>query len=69
MNEILAKASEDGKMVAPGIHAHLGMLYFEAGNASDGIKHFEIEKQLYPESTQYIDFLMASAVGDTNEAN
>ena len=69
MNELLAQANEAGKMVAPGIHAHLGMLYFEAGNATDGIKHFELEKQLYPESTQYIDFLMASAVGGENEAN
>lgn len=69
MNELLASANEAGKMVAPGIHAHLAMLYFEVGNSSDGIKHFEAEKQLYPESTQYIDFLMTAAMGGNNEAH
>ena len=49
-----------GKAIAPGIHAHLAMLYFESGNGSEGIQHFELEKQLYPESTHYIDFLISA---------
>ena len=68
MQEIIRGAESNAKAIAPGVHAHLGMLYFEAGNASEGITHFEIEKKLYPESTHYIDFLMTAARGGNNEA-
>ncbi len=62
----LQDAESQGKAIAPGIHAHLAMLYFESGNGSEGIGHFELEKQLYPESTHYIDFLISAARGDNN---
>jgi hypothetical protein len=39
------------------------MLYFESGNILQGEAHFETEKQLFPESKQYIDFLLNSAKG------
>lgn len=61
LNEVIETASSKNKPVAPGVHAHLGMLYFEAGNASLGLAHFEKEKSLFPESAQYIDFLINSA--------
>lgn len=63
MNQVIEQAEAIGKPVAPGVHAHLGMLYFETGNESQGLSHFEIEKNLFPESTQYIDFLISSAKG------
>ena len=63
LEKILQDAQASNKPVAPGVHAHLAMLYFESGNTMDGTKHFEIEKQLYPESAQYIDFLMVAAQG------
>lgn len=66
MLSILQNAEAQGKPVAPGAHAHLGMLYFESGNSVDGLRHFEMEKTLFPESTQYIDFLIASAQGGNN---
>lgn len=53
-----------GKSIAPGVHAHLGMLYFETGNPDQGNIHFEQEKALFPESTAYIDFLVKSAKGE-----
>ena len=61
LEEVIQTASAKNKAIAPGIHAHLGMLYFETGNSSLGIKHFEQEKALFPESEQYIDFLLKSA--------
>jgi hypothetical protein len=56
-------AEANGKNIAPGVHAHLGMLYFETGNPGLGEQHFEQEKVLFPESTHYIDFLLTSAKG------
>jgi len=58
LKEVIAQARGKGKPVAPGVHAHLGMLYFESGNNDQGIKHFEHEKALFPESAAYIDFLI-----------
>lgn len=59
----IEEAQSFNKPVAPGIHAHLGMLYFELGNRDSGIRHLEKEKQLFPESTHYIDFLIKNAQG------
>jgi hypothetical protein len=63
LQEVIAQASGKGKPVAPGVHAHLGMLYFESGNHDLGINHFEQEKALFPESTAYIDFLINKTSG------
>jgi hypothetical protein len=46
--------------VPPGFHAHLGMLYSMTGKSNDQIAaQFEDEKRLFPESTVYMDFLLA----------
>lgn len=63
LEETIQNASANSKPVAPGIHAHLGMLYFESGDTNQGKLHFVQEKQLFPESAQYIDFLLSSANG------
>jgi hypothetical protein len=63
LEQVIEQAQGKGKPVAPGVHAHLGMLYFESGNADQGVTHFEREKALFPESTAYLDFLMKQAVG------
>ncbi|MCO7199905.1 DUF4810 domain-containing protein [Pseudoalteromonas sp. OANN1] len=49
---------------APGMYAHLGYLYLMQGDDSKGFAYFEKEKQLYPESKQYIDFLQKNAQGE-----
>lgn len=57
---IIEKAANSGLPVAPGVHAHLGMLYFEQGDGVNGALHLDAEKQLFPESATYIDFLIAN---------
>lgn len=61
LEEAVQTAEAKSKPIAPGIHAHLGMLYFEAGNNDLGEAHFNKEKTLFPESTKYLDFLLSSA--------
>ncbi|MDN4504019.1 DUF4810 domain-containing protein [Alteromonadaceae bacterium BrNp21-10] len=61
LQEVIQKAAAHSKPVAPGVHAHLGMLYFETGNTELGRQHFDQEKLLFPESKQYIDFLLKSS--------
>lgn len=49
-----------GTSVPPGFHAHLGMLYSITGKSNDQIAaQFEDEKRLFPESTVYMEFLLA----------
>lgn len=63
LQNIIQTAESKGKPVAPGVHAHLGLLYFETGNPDQGQQHFEHEKLLFPESAQYLDFLLSSRKG------
>lgn len=66
LEEVIQTAAANSKYVAPGIHAHLGMLYFEVGNHQLGAQHFEQEKALFPESTHYINFLLKPLRGLKN---
>lgn len=63
LQQAIETAAANNKAIAPGIHAHLGMLYFETGNSDRGTLHFEQEKALFPESAQYIDFLLNASKG------
>ncbi|WP_035468300.1 DUF4810 domain-containing protein [Trinickia symbiotica] len=53
LQEIRAK----GNMPPPGFHAQLGMLYASVGNDTQAMQEFTAEKQLFPESSTYMDFL------------
>lgn len=44
--------------IAPGIHAHLGYMYVLKGNIESAKAEFMKEKQLYPESAQFIDGML-----------
>lgn len=54
----LQKARSADQLPPPGFHAHLGMLYAEIGKADQVRQQFETEKNLFPESAPYMDFLM-----------
>jgi hypothetical protein len=56
----LVKASAEAKVdVAPGVHAHLGYLYSLQGDLDSATAAFLSERELYPESTVFIDGLLA----------
>jgi hypothetical protein len=59
--EALEKAFEqiraNGNTPPPGFHAHLGMLYASVGKDQQAQQAFEAEKQLFPESSSFMDFL------------
>lgn len=47
------------KSVPPGYHAHVGYLYFQLGKTDQALQSFVTEKTLFPESTIYMDRLIA----------
>ncbi len=54
----LEEARAKGKPVPPGYLAHLGILHAQAERPEQMRKYFEAEKNQYPESAAYIDFLL-----------
>ena len=59
LSEDVQRAEAEGKHVAPGVHAHLGYLYYTQGQVDLAREHFLIEKQLFPESAVFIDGMLA----------
>lgn len=61
LEKTIAESNAKNLNIAPGIYAHLGYLYLQTGQADTGFSYFNKEKETYPESAQYIDFLMKNA--------
>jgi hypothetical protein len=55
LSQDIARAQAEGMRVAPGVHAHLGYLYYLSGNTGATLQQFNAEKELYPESATFID--------------
>ncbi len=58
LTEEIEKTHAEGKKVAPGLHAHLGYMYFLKGNSEFALREFNTEKQLFPESKKFIDGIL-----------
>jgi hypothetical protein len=58
LKEDINKASTAGKPVPPGLHAHLGYMYFLQSDTHAAVLEFEMEKKLFPESTKFVDGFM-----------
>ncbi len=54
-------ALKSGRKTPPGVHAHLGFMYAATGNADMAKQAFEQEKELFPESSHFIDGMMKRA--------
>lgn len=53
------KTLSRGERVPPGVHAHLGYMYFLTGNLDAARAALETEKRLYPEGAVFVDRLLA----------
>ncbi len=51
----IEKAAANGKPVPPGLHAHLAVLLISNGDDGKAMHHFKMEKELFPESSHFID--------------
>jgi hypothetical protein len=62
LEEDFQKIRATGKNPPPGYHAHLGLLYSQIGKNDQVVQQFQTEKDLYPESKAYMDFLLKKLV-------
>lgn len=53
----LGETESKGEKIPPGFYAHLGLLYAKVGKDAEFRTMLEKEKQLYPESSTYINNL------------
>lgn len=59
LEKVIQLAKAKNKRLPPGFYAHLGMLQFSEGQFDLARDKFEMERELYPESTVYMSFLIA----------
>ena len=58
LESTLRLIKEGGRQPPPGLHAHLGWLYMQTGNAEPSLAYWQREKLLFPESAPFIDRLL-----------
>lgn len=56
----IEKARAEGKPLPPGYHAHLGLLYGNAGRMDDMKQQLELERASFPESATFMDFILTN---------
>ena len=54
----IEKAAAAGKPIPPGVYAHLGLMYAADGNKALALAALAKEKELFPESSRFIDGLI-----------
>ncbi|VVD93223.1 hypothetical protein PNO31109_01717 [Pandoraea nosoerga] len=63
----LEKMKAGNNAAPPGYHAHLGLLYASVGKPDKMVEEFQTEKQLFPESAGYIDFLLKNKTPEAKQ--
>ena len=58
LEKIREEAKSGGKSVPPGLQVHLGMLYGQTGQTDKFEQNLAAERQQFPESISYLDFLL-----------
>ena len=60
LENLIQTSIQKGYKVAPGLYAHLGLLYLNNGNLGVANANFDKDVQNFPESREYINFIKGS---------
>ena len=60
LENLVQTSTQRGYKVAPGLYAHLGLLYLNNGNLGAANANFDKEVQNFPESREFINFIKGS---------
>ena len=60
LENLVQNSTQRGYKVAPGLYAHLGLLYLNNGNLGAANANFDKEVQNFPESREFINFIKGS---------
>ncbi len=64
LKSIIEASEAEQKRVAPGIYAEYAQLLFETNRKQDAKRYFALEKNTYPESTQFINRVTLKLYGE-----
>ena len=67
LEETIEKSKSTGKLIPPGLYAQLGYHYYQSGDKTKAIAAFESEKNLFPESSVFIDRLLKTEDGNVKK--
>ena len=60
LENLIQTSIQKGYKVAPGVYAHLGLLYLNNGNLGAANANFDKEVENFPESREFINFIKGS---------
>ena len=60
LENLVQTSTQRGYKVAPGLYAHLGLLYLNNGNLDAANTNFDKEVENFPESREFINFIKGS---------
>lgn len=60
LENLVQTSTQRGYKIAPGVYAHLGLLYLNNGNLGAANANFDKEVENFPESREYINFIKGS---------
>ena len=60
LENLVQNSTQRGYKVAPGLYAHLGLLYLNNGNLGAANANFDKEVENFPESKEFINFIKGS---------
>ena len=60
LENLIQTSTQKGYKIAPGLYAHLGLLYLNNGNLGVANANFDKEVQNFPESREYINCIKGS---------
>ena len=60
LENLVQNSTQRGYKVAPGLYAHLGLLYLNNGNLGVANANFDKEVENFPESKEFINFIKGS---------
>ncbi len=64
LQQAVEQARAKGQAVPPGLNAHMGLLYAKTGRDTEAFQYFEAERNQFPESAPYMDFLLSKNKGN-----
>jgi hypothetical protein len=58
LSEDIMRTQAEGQRVPPGVHAHLGYMYYLLGNTEAAYQEFVTERDMFPESATFISGML-----------
>ncbi len=67
LTQIISKSKSKGKPIPPGVCLEYADILFKKNDKGNAISYLNQEKQFYPESSAFVDFLIEKVYGGTDE--